>query len=252
MLIVFPDLHGRSDLLKAAIQHYPQDTQFVFLGDAIDRGPDSKGTVQQLVELHDAGRMTLLCGNHEWMLLTAAEFARQAQETGDEAYHQAALERFANWERNGGTSVQEEFGGFNPDTVPTELLEYFSRLQLLFDGPGGVLCSHAAPPALVQRYGSVEETMLWARPNDGPFALPSEVTVSVHGHTPLAQPTWVGQHLYLDLGAFLTGALSAFDLESLEMIVFQGQGSVPREHLPELRSGQSNLIRTQTCTVVEV
>jgi serine/threonine protein phosphatase 1 len=252
VLIVLPDLHGRSDLLKAAIQHYPQDTQFVFLGDGIDRGPDSRGTVRQLVDLHDVGRMRLLCGNHEWMLLTAAEFERQAQETGDEAYRQAALERFANWERNGGTSVQEEFGGFGPDAVPTELLEYFSRLQLLFDGPGGVLCSHAAPPALVQRYGSVEETMLWARPNDGPFPLLPEVAASVHGHTPLAQPTWVGQHLYLDLGAFLTGALGAFDLESLEMIVFQGQGSVAREHLPELHSSQSNLIRTQAYTVIEV
>ena len=252
VLIVIPDLHGRSDLLDAALKHYPADTQFVFLGDAIDRGPDSRGTVRRLVELSDAGRITLLCGNHEFMLLSAAELEKRGKESGDESLLEAALNSFTNWERNGGTTVLAEFGGFDSKSVPAELLEYFSRLELVYDGPGGYLCSHAAPPAWVKRYGSVEETIVWARPNDGPFPLPPGTHRSVHGHTPLKYPTWVGQHLYLDLGAFLTGALCTFNLESYETIVLEGEGTVELERLSELQSQQSDLIRAHPFTRVQL
>jgi serine/threonine protein phosphatase 1 len=250
VLIVLPDLHGRSDLLEAALKHYPADTQFVFLGDAIDRGPDSRGTVRRLMELSDAGRIRLLCGNHEFMLLSAAELTRRAAESGDESLRVVASDHFINWERNGGTTVLAEFGGFDAASVPPELLEYFSRLELVYDGPAGYLCSHAAPPAWVSRYGSVEETIVWARPNDGPFPLPPGMHRSVHGHTPLKYPTWVGQHLYLDLGAFLTGALCTFDLETHEIIVLQGSGTVDLERLSELQSQQPDLIRPHPFTVV--
>lgn len=252
VLIVLPDLHGRSDLLEAALKHYPADTQFVFLGDAIDRGPDSRGTVRRLMELSDAGRVRLLCGNHEFMLLTAAELTRRADESGDESLRVGAANNFTNWERNGGTTVLLEYGGFDAASVPPELLAYFSRLELVYDGPGGYLCSHAAPPAWVKRYGSVEETIVWARPNDGPFPLPPGTHRSVHGHTPLKYPTWVGQHLYLDLGAFLTGSLCTFDLESDEAIVLQGPGTVELERLSELQSQQSDLIRPQPFTQLQV
>ena len=72
MLIVLPDLHGRADLLEATVKYYPPDTNYVFLGDAIDRGPDSKGCIRQLIELHDAGRCVLIRGNHEVMVESAA------------------------------------------------------------------------------------------------------------------------------------------------------------------------------------
>jgi serine/threonine protein phosphatase 1 len=252
VLIVLPDLHGRSDLLTAAIAHYPADTHFVFLGDAIDRGPDSRGTVRRLMELSDAGRITLLCGNHELMLLKAADLTRRAQESGDDALFVEALNSFANWERNGGTTVLAEFSGFDAGSVPPELLEYFSRLELVYDGPGGYLCSHAAPPAWIKRYGSVEETIVWARPSDGPFPLPSGTLRSVHGHTPLKHPTWVGQHLYLDLGAFLTGALCTFDLESYETLVLKGEGTVELERLSELQSQMPDLIHPHPFTIKQL
>ena len=47
-VIVLPDLHGRCDLLDAAVQQFPE-AHFVQLGDAIDRGPQSIPAVERLL-----------------------------------------------------------------------------------------------------------------------------------------------------------------------------------------------------------
>ena len=252
MLIALPDLHGRADLLDAALGYYPPDAAFVFLGDAIDRGPDSRGTVRRLLELSDADRVTLLRGNHEVMLATAIHYDRLRLETGDPALAEAAQRSFVNWQRNGGSSVSAEYDHFEPHAAPPELIDFLERTRLVFDAPGGHVLSHAAPPAWVERFPTVEEAIVWARPQDGPFPLAAGVPGSVHGHTPLAAPTWVGQHLYMDLGAVHTGALATLDLESFEMVVLQGAGRVSREQLPELVSSEDGLVRPHPFRVVEV
>jgi serine/threonine protein phosphatase 1 len=251
VLIVLPDLHGRSDLLDAAVRYYPSDTHFVFLGDAIDRGPDSRGTVRRLLELSDAGRVTLLRGNHEGMLSAAAELDHMGQESDDQELLGRAREEFLNWQRNGGNALFREYGPFGPGNVPEDLLEYIYRTRLSFESPNGYLCSHAAPPVSLERYGGVPESMLWARPNEGPFPLEKHLRGSVHGHTPLAAPTWVDKHLYVDLGAVFSGNLCTVNLESLETIVIQGEAIVGREVLLELASEEDGLVRDQPYRIVE-
>jgi serine/threonine protein phosphatase 1 len=252
MLIVIPDLHGRADLFEAAVRYYPNDTQFVFLGDAIDRGPDSKGCVRQLLDLSDAGRVVLLRGNHESMLSAAAEYDRLAQEVGDANMLKMAREEFVNWQRNGGNALFREYGFFGPGNVPEDLLEFIRRTRLAFESPNHYLCSHAAPPVLLDRYHTVADSMLWARPNEGPFNLEKHLLGSIHGHTPLAVPTWVERHLYIDLGAVFSGNLCTVNLESLETIVLRGVGGSGREALLELASDEDGLVREQPFKIVEV
>jgi serine/threonine protein phosphatase 1 len=69
------DIHGCSRALKTlleAIDPTPEDT-IVVLGDMVDWGPDSRGCVQQLIELSQRCRLILIRGNHEEMLLAALE-----------------------------------------------------------------------------------------------------------------------------------------------------------------------------------
>lgn len=252
MPIILPDLHGRSDLLDAALGFFGGGARFVSLGDAIDRGPDSRGVVRRLLGLSDAGRVVLLRGNHEGMLGTAAELHRRWRESGDEDLRELAEAQFRNWLRNGGQRVSREYGGLGPGDLPAELEDYLGRTVLAHASDAGILCSHAAPPASLPRYGSEVETMLWARPDEGPFPLPEGVRASVHGHTPLAAPTWVGDHLYADLGAVHTGALCALDLDSLEATVLQGSGDARVEDLPRLFSQQPGLVRAHPVRVVRV
>ena len=72
-LFAVGDIHGASTALKAlieAIDPQPEDT-IVVLGDVIDFGPDSRGAIQQLIDLSHRCRLILIQGNHEEMLFKA-------------------------------------------------------------------------------------------------------------------------------------------------------------------------------------
>jgi serine/threonine protein phosphatase 1 len=74
-LFAIGDIHGCSTALMAligAIDPRPEDT-IVVLGDMIDWGPDSRGCVQQIIDLSSRCRLVPLLGNHEEMLLRALQ-----------------------------------------------------------------------------------------------------------------------------------------------------------------------------------
>lgn len=67
------DIHGcltALDTLLGLVQLKPND-QLIFLGDYIDRGADSKGVLDRLIELKKSGQVVCLRGNHEIMMLGA-------------------------------------------------------------------------------------------------------------------------------------------------------------------------------------
>ena len=72
-IIAIGDVHGCSAALAALVQAIaptPLDT-LVFLGDYIDRGPDSRGVLEQVIALAERCIVVPLLGNHEEMLLAA-------------------------------------------------------------------------------------------------------------------------------------------------------------------------------------
>jgi len=80
------DIHGRRDCLDALLRaieaderaRAPADTTIVFLGDLVDRGNDSKGVVERVMQSARTRKCVMLMGNHEEILLRAAEGDRQA------------------------------------------------------------------------------------------------------------------------------------------------------------------------------
>lgn len=69
------DIHGCSaslDHLLNFIELKPSDL-LITLGDYVDRGPDSKGVLDRLIQLHLTGQLIPLRGNHEIMMLAARE-----------------------------------------------------------------------------------------------------------------------------------------------------------------------------------
>ncbi len=71
--IAIGDIHGcrlAFEMLLAAIEPTPDD-QIVLLGDYIDRGPDSWGVIERILNLQQECKVITLMGNHEEMLLTA-------------------------------------------------------------------------------------------------------------------------------------------------------------------------------------
>jgi serine/threonine protein phosphatase 1 len=71
--IAIGDIRGCSaalDALIGAIRPRPEDC-IVTLGDYINRGPDSRGVIERLIELEDRCRLVPLLGNHDQKLLEA-------------------------------------------------------------------------------------------------------------------------------------------------------------------------------------
>ena len=70
-IIAIGDIHGCSLALEAVlklVEPRPSDL-FITLGDYVDRGPDSKGVIDQLLALSAEHQLVPLLGNHEVMML---------------------------------------------------------------------------------------------------------------------------------------------------------------------------------------
>ena len=94
--IAIGDIHGCLDALNAlldAIQPTRDDT-IVTVGDYVDRGPDSKGVLERLLQLEQTTNLVPLMGNHEEMLIAVLE--RQM-----EPY---------SWLNHGGVETMDSYG----------------------------------------------------------------------------------------------------------------------------------------------
>lgn len=96
-LLAIGDIHGcltALDTLLALVKVKPLD-QVVFVGDYIDRGPNSKGVLDRLITLRITGQVTCLRGNHEQMMLAA----------------QLDYDNMRFWLACGGTEAMESYLG---------------------------------------------------------------------------------------------------------------------------------------------
>ncbi|MCK5774959.1 MAG: serine/threonine protein phosphatase, partial [Bacteroidales bacterium] len=77
---VIPDIHGYAKTLKSLLAQIrpAKEDHLIFLGDYIDRGPDSKGVIDEIMRLQNEGhRVTALMGNHESFLLSNYKYAQE-------------------------------------------------------------------------------------------------------------------------------------------------------------------------------
>lgn len=80
------DIHGESDALLALLErlgydtngHHPDGRRLVFLGDLVDRGPDSPGVVRLVRGMIEAGNAQAVLGNHELNILRRDKRANNA------------------------------------------------------------------------------------------------------------------------------------------------------------------------------
>lgn len=73
------DVQGCSPSLKALLKKLPKKSNLIFLGDLVNRGPDSLGTLRQLKSLQESGRAECILGNHDLHLLAIEAGLRKAK-----------------------------------------------------------------------------------------------------------------------------------------------------------------------------
>jgi serine/threonine protein phosphatase 1 len=222
LLYAVGDIHGRLDLLRDLLQLIEDDAHarsrasrriLVFLGDYIDRGPDSSGVVADLIARTFPGFEThFLKGNHEAILLNFL---------GDPLH-------LNHWLANGGQATMDSYG---VDTqalaeararsetwreafaaaLPEAHLRFFGALQLSVT-IGDYLFVHAGVRPGVPLAAQSEDDLVWIR---SPFLdhAGSFGKIVVHGHTPGLLPVIRPNRIGIDTGAVFSDRLTALRLE---------------------------------------
>jgi serine/threonine protein phosphatase 1 len=116
--IAVGDIHGCSKALDALIEVIaptPED-RLVMLGDYIDRGPDSRGVIERLLELQQRCQLVPLMGNHELMFF-------RAQETITELFF---------WLNYGGQQTVDSYGG-DLEAMPPPHLDFLRRCRPFYE-----------------------------------------------------------------------------------------------------------------------
>lgn len=229
---VVGDVHGRLDLLELLLVMIEDDcrkrrkvsTTIVFLGDLIDRGPDSAGVVEFLRSYRPAFAQTMfLMGNHEEVMLRVLD--------GDG-------ELLAKWVSFGGAECIRSYG-VDPASLkgmlPADAIELLkSRVPpnhhkflasfadtLSF---GSYLFVHAGIRPGTSLFDQSQTDLRWIR---NPFLDDNREHgyVVVHGHTISEQVEQLPNRIGIDTGAYRTGVLTALGIEKTERWFLQTENA---------------------------
>jgi serine/threonine protein phosphatase 1 len=197
-LLAVGDIHGCHDqllALLAMVQPGPGD-QLVFLGDYIDRGPDSRQVVELLLSLQRRHpHWVFLKGNHEAMLLDFLERG----------------ETFP-YLINGGDATLESYGAAG---IPPEHRAFFIGLRPYYETADFIFVHAGLRPGLPPAEQR-EEDLLWIREKFLASDYDWGKTV-VFGHTPRPSALLTPNRIGLDTGAVYGGRLSCCEVRSRQL-----------------------------------
>jgi serine/threonine protein phosphatase 1 len=119
--IAISDIHGCCKTLRALLEQRLQLTrkdQLYLLGDHVDRGPDSKGVLDYVMQLEEAGyQVNCLRGNHEEMMLNAGQDQKELE----------------MWMYNGGQETLASFDVGDPGEIPEKYLDYVRNMDYFYE-----------------------------------------------------------------------------------------------------------------------
>ena len=231
---VVGDVHGRLDLLEDMIGRIEAhdltraeaNSSIIFLGDLIDRGPDSAGVLDRLMTYRPAfATPFFIMGNHEEVLLRLLD-----KESG----------LLANWLAFGGAECARSYGlepralGERPADEAVEHLRqavpkaHVDFLRSFADSVtfGSYLMVHAGIRPGIPLEEQADRDLRWIRK---PFleAGGDLGYMVVHGHTISEQVEVHPNRIGIDTGAYSTGVLTALVLEGTGRSLLQTGGISP-------------------------
>lgn len=216
--IAISDIHGCVQTFKTLLEdkvYLDTSDELYLLGDYIDRGPDSKGVIDYILQLKARG-FTVHClkGNHEDMML-------------------ASLHNFKireSWEINGGITTLQSFGSEELHKVPQRYWDFLNDLEY-YRETDGFLLVHAG-----LNFNAIDplidvQSMMWIRGWENEIDSDwLRNRVIVHGHTPVEMDrirnslkyTIGVQVIDIDAGCYALhrpgmGNLCAFDMTNKQL-----------------------------------
>ncbi|MDV9193090.1 polynucleotide kinase-phosphatase, partial [Streptomyces sp. SR27] len=216
---IIGDIHGcRSELdtllakLGYVDGHHPEGRTAVFVGDLVDRGPDSPGVLRRVMAMAASGDALCVPGNHEnklgrWLKGRKVQETHGLAETIEQLGHES--EEF-----------RAEVGTFIEGLVSHYVL----------DGGNLVVCHAGLPEKYHGRtsgrvrshalYGDTTgETDEFGLPVRYPWAEDYRGRAAVvYGHTPVPDTSWINNTICLDTGAVFGGKMTALRWPERELV----------------------------------
>jgi serine/threonine protein phosphatase 1 len=219
------DVHGRADLLVQLLEqidsHLAQNPVSrpieVFLGDYVDRGPNSRDVIDLLIKRRNSRETIFLKGNHEKYLL---DFLRDPK-IWDVWRQYGGFETLLSYglkpQTNPSPADRKELARTFADLLPRDHVLFLSCLISSFTC-GDFFFVHAGVKPGVPLDQQAEKNLLWIR-DDFLLSEDSFEKYVVHGHTPIQQPDIRSNRANIDTGAFVTGCLTCLVIEGQDMQV---------------------------------
>ncbi len=195
-LLAVGDIHGCSGLLDELLREVAPGEQdrLVFLGDYLDRGPDSRGVIERLLALQQRWPQTVfLRGNHEQMFVDYLD--------GRNTWLLLA---------NGGQSTLASYGVDRGAEVPAPHQAFLRGLPSSYSCEGCIFV-HAGLRPGIPLAEQDEQDLLWIRDEflDSDYDWGKTI---VFGHTPRVQPLLAARRIGVDTGAVYGRQLTCCDV----------------------------------------
>ncbi|HWD40766.1 MAG TPA: metallophosphoesterase family protein [Fimbriimonas sp.] len=217
MIYAIGDIHGELRKLHRLVQKLETaglkpDDRLVFIGDYVDRGPESSGVIELLIRLRDQRPNTVfLRGNHDQAMMDARDVFDPTRTT------ERTLDDVAWWFSYGAKETIASYPDTNPSwhqRIPPAHWEFLESTQMEYRESGYIFV-HA---------GLVPPDEKWCEPNTDPRLWIREKFIGskadfggivVFGHTPqdLFMPCVMANKVGIDTGACYGGPLTAISID---------------------------------------
>jgi serine/threonine protein phosphatase 1 len=228
---IIPDLHGCVKTLKHLVEEkirLQKSDIIYFLGDYIDRGPNSKGVLDYVMSLDVQGfNVKPLKGNHEEYFLIALE--KEANLKKKYFFFDEKNRLLAEWIEHGGRDTLASFGVTKINQISEKYREWIGKLENYYIEEKYVIVHAGLNVSLKDPFEDIH-SMLWTRSFEvNPEKIGNRKVV--HGHVPVSLDfirTCIANkdlnYLPLDNGCYLPnrkgmGNLLAFEINSSELLV---------------------------------
>ncbi len=221
---VIPDVHGHLITLKSMVEDriaLSKADSLYFLGDYIDRGPDSRGVIDYIINLQDSGYdVNYIRGNHE-------DYCIRAWEDDQKRFlFRSPIEK--DWRKNGGNRTMESFGAKRPRDISKFYIDWMKNAKYFIELEDYILV-HAGLNFKIDNPFEDTRSMMWIRD----FRVDKNKVGGkkiIHGHVPV-EMTLIDlfrsnnyDFISLDNGIYYTnmegfGNLLAFNLDTKEIII---------------------------------